>query len=102
MLYYVCRNGKIVDEYDIHKAFEICTGEEYHYDSVTYSKWLHSLLGKSITKVMRETEVDIELFVRGNNTIAAVRLYRNTHNCGLREAKDAIDAIKAKMLNKEV
>lgn len=101
MLYYVCRNGKIVDEYDVHKAFEICTGEEYHYDSVAYSKWLHSLLGKSITKVMRETEVDIELLLRFNSVIAAVRIYRDTHNCTLREAKDAVDAIKAKMLNEE-
>lgn len=102
MLYYVCRNGKIVDEYDVHKAFEICTGEEYHYDSVTYSKWLHSLLGKSITKVMRETEVDIEMFLRGNNTIAAVRIYRDTHGCTLREAKEAVDTIKTNMINWEV
>lgn len=98
MLYYVCRNGKIVDEYDVHKAFEICTGETYSWNSVAYSKWLYSLMGKAITRVMRETEVDIEMFLRGNNTIAAVRIYRDTHGCTLREAKDAVDAIKANMM----
>jgi ribosomal protein L7/L12 len=99
MLYYKLRNGNIVDEYDIHKAFEICTGETYRYDSKAYSKWLYSMLGKSIIKAMTETEVDIAQFLKGNNTIAAVRLYRDTHGCTLREAKDAIDAIKANMMN---
>lgn len=99
MLYYTLRNGKIVDEYEVHRAFEICTGETYRYDSVAYSKWLHSMLGKSIIKAMRETEIDIAQFLKGNNTIAAVRLYRDTHGCTLREAKDAIDAIKASMID---
>ena len=99
MLYYTLRNGNIVSEYDIHKAFEICTGETYHYDSSAYAKWLYSMLGKSIIKANTETEVDIEQFIKGNNTVAAVRLYREVHNCTLREAKDAIDTIKANMMS---
>lgn len=98
MLYYQLRNGNIVSEYEVHKAYEIATGNTFHYDSSDFSRWLHSLLGKSIVKAMRETEVDIEHFLRGNNTIAAVRLYRDTHGCTLREAKDAVDEIKANML----
>ena len=98
MLYYQLRNGNIVAEYELHKAFEICTGETYHYDSVAYSKWLYSLLGNSIIKAMRETEVDMMQFLKGNNIVAAVRLYRNSHNCTLLEAKEAVDKIKAEML----
>ena len=94
MLYYQLRNGNIVHEYEVHKAFEICTGETYHYDSKAYSKWLYSMLGNSITKAMRETEVNIAQFLKGNNVVAAVRLYRDQHNCTLREAKDAIDEIR--------
>ena len=94
MLYYQLRNGNIVDEYDVHKAFEICTGETYHYESIAYAKWLYSMLGNSIIKAMRETEVDIAQFIKGNNIIAAVRLYRDVHNCTLREAKDAIDKMR--------
>lgn len=99
MLYYKLRNGNIVSEYEVNKAFEICTGETFHYDSNAYAKWLYSMLGKSIIMTMTETTVDIEQFLNGNNTVAAVRLYRDQHNCTLREAKDAIDAIKANMLN---
>lgn len=101
MLYYTLRNGNIVAEYELHKAFEICTGETYHYDSTAYSKWLYSLLGKSIIKANTETEVDIEQFIKGNNIVAAVRLYRNVHGCTLHEAKYAVDEIKANM-TKEV
>ena len=94
MLYYTLRNGNIVSEYDVHKAFEICTGETYQHDSKAYSKWLYSMLGKSITKVVNETEINIEQLIKANNIIAAVRIYRDQHKCTLREAKEAIDAIR--------
>ena len=99
MLYYQLRNGNIVSEYDVHKAFEIYTGETYYYSSNAYSKWLYSLLGKSIIKAMHETDIDIAQFLKGNNIVAAVRLYRDTHVCTLREAKEAVDAIKANMFS---
>lgn len=97
MLYYQLRNGNIVSKYDVEKAFEICTGETYSYDSVEYSKWLYSMLGNSIIKAMKETEVDMMQFLKGNNIIAAARLYREAHGCGLREAKEAVDKIRAEM-----
>ena len=97
MLYYQLSNGNIVSKYDVEKAFEICTGETYTFDSKEYSKWLYSMLGKSIIKAMKETEVDMMQFVKSNNIIAAVRLYRETHGCSLREAKDAIDKMRAEM-----
>lgn len=101
MLYYQLRNGEIVSEYDVHKAFTIATGEDYQYDSKVYSNWLYNLLGKSIVKAMTERDIDIEMFIGSNNLVAAVRVYRDAHNCTLREAKDAVDVIKANMLNKE-
>lgn len=99
MLYYTLRNGKIVSEYDVQKAFEICTGETFHYDSKAYSNWLYSMLGKSITRAMNEKEIDIIQFIKGENILGAIRLYREIHNCTLREAKDAIDAMRANMFN---
>ena len=94
MLYYQLRNGNIVDEFALHKAFEIATGEVFHYSSTAYSKWLYSLLGNSIVKVMRETEIDMMQFIKGNYIIGAVRLYREMHGCTLREAKEAIDKMR--------
>ena len=97
MLYYQLRNGNIVADYELYKAFEICTGMTYHHDSVAYSKWLYSLLGNSIVKAMTESEIDMMQFIKSNNIIAAVRLYRKVNDCTLREAKDAIDKIKENM-----
>ena len=100
MLYYQLRNGNIVNEHDVQKAFEISTGESYHSNYNAYDKWLYSMLGKSIVKAMKETEIDLAQFIRGNNILGAVRLYREQHGCGLREAKDAVDKIRAKMQKK--
>lgn len=97
MLYYQLRNGNIVSEYDVQKAFEICTGEIFHYESKEYSQWLFSLLGNSIVKAMNEVDVDITQFLKGNNIIAAVRLYRNQYGCRLAEAKEAVEKIRAEM-----
>lgn len=97
-LYYTLRNGSLVTEYSVHKAFEIYTGKSYLEDSKGYSKWLHSLLGKSIVKVMKESELDVEQFVRSNNIITAVRAYRAKHGCTLIEAKEAIYKIRAEVL----
>ena len=94
MLYYQLRNGNILPEYDFHKAYEITTGKIYRYDSVEYSKWLFSLLGNPIVKAMNEWEIDIQQFIKGNNIVAAVRLYREQHRCSLREAKEAVDKMR--------
>ena len=96
-LYYTLRNGSVVPEYSVHQAFEIYTGKSYYEDSKGYSKWIHSLLGKSIVKVMKERELDVEQLVRSKNIIAAVRAYRTKHDCTLIEAKEAIDKIRAEM-----
>ena len=99
MLHYILRNGNIVDEYELHKAYEIATGKAFYYDSSDYSRWLYSLLGKSITRVVREEELTIEDVLMSASIVKAVRVYRDRNGCSLREAKDAVEAIKADMLN---
>jgi ribosomal protein L7/L12 len=39
----------------------------------------------------------VEEAIRRNNLIEAIRIYRNQTNCGLKEAKDAVDAMAARM-----
>lgn len=97
MLYYTLRNGQYVDEIDLHRAYEIVTGKTYTYDSQEYSKWLHSLLGKSIVSVQKSEDMAIEDFLKRGSTIGAVKVYRERNGCTLREAKDAIDELKKKM-----
>ena len=44
---------------------------------------------------------DEELFVKGN-IVEAVQRYRDLHNVGLREAKDAIDTLRAEWKGESV
>lgn len=60
MLYYTLRNGKIVDEYDLKKAYEIVSGKMFIDDAVGYSKFLYGLCGGSVVKAMNESDVSIE------------------------------------------
>ena len=97
MLNYFLRNGRIVDEYDLHNAYEIVSGKPYYEDEPGYSKWMYSLLGKSIVSVKKDDELSVEDVLKANSTVKAVRLYRDKNGCTLREAKDAVDQIAAKM-----
>jgi len=42
-------------------------------------------------------EEQIKQFLIKRQKIEAVKIYREAHNCGLKDAKDAVDAIEARM-----
>lgn len=42
-------------------------------------------------------EGQIKQLLRKRQKIEAVKIYREAHNCGLKDAKDAVDAIEAQM-----
>lgn len=101
MLYYTLKNGRVTTEFDMQKAFEICTGSSSAEHVRNYSKWLFSLLGKTIIKTTPEMEMTYEELIRGGNNVQAVRLYRERNHCTLIEARDAIETMKADILNKK-
>lgn len=43
----------------------------------------------------------IERAVRDNNLIQAIKLYRDLHGVGLKEAKDAVEAMRADLLQRD-
>ncbi|NRD44054.1 hypothetical protein HRD50_06035 [Corallococcus exiguus] len=47
-----------------------------------------------------ETDDAIERAVRSNNLIQAIKLYRDQHGVGLKEAKDAVEAMRADLLRR--
>lgn len=99
MLNYFLKNGRIVDECDLHKAYEIVTGNNFIYDDLGFSKWLYSLLGNSIITVKKDEDMTVEAFLEAHEMVKAVRLYRNRNGGTLREAKDAVEQIAAHMRN---
>ncbi|RKG55525.1 hypothetical protein D7X30_26655 [Corallococcus sp. AB011P] len=47
-----------------------------------------------------ESNDAIERAVRDNNLIQAIKLYRDQHGVGLKEAKDAVEAMRAELLRR--
>ncbi len=47
-------------------------------------------------------EDQIRQLLTARKKIDAVRVYREAHNCGLKEAKDAVDAIQTEMRREDV
>ena len=97
MLYYTLKNGRVVSECDVQKAYEITTGKTYMYDNPECVRWLYSLCGNSIVRARKKEDMTIEDFLDNGLIIEAVRLYRVQNDCSLREAKDAIDLIREQM-----
>ena len=48
-------------------------------------------------KPLSGIDKDIEDLIRGRNMIEAIKRYRERNGCGLREAKDAVDAIAKRL-----
>lgn len=95
-LFYKIKNGNWVRRSAIHEAFEIETGKTYYSDEKSFLCWLYPKLGKTIIAVKRSNDPTLikELLSNGQK-LSAIIVYKANHNCGLAEAKAAID----KMIN---
>ena len=91
-LYYKLANGNWVDRYDIERAFYISTGAKYTTDSKEFVRWLFSLLGESVLAVKRADDPKLvaELLKSGQK-VMAMKVYKDIHNCTLKEARDTIE-----------
>ena len=94
---YLGVDGKYYQRHELATAFFFVTGRNL-YDDPGHDKlldlWIHELIGASIEKIVNEDEVSYEDFLRANQKIMAVRVYRERNNCTLREAKEAIDKMQ--------
>lgn len=91
-LYYKLANGNWVDRYDIERAFYISTGAKYTTDSKEFVRWLFPLLGESVLAVKRAD--DPKLFaelLKSGQKVMAMKVYKDIHNCTLKESRDTIE-----------
>lgn len=95
-MYYKLANGFWVDRDDIKQAFYISTGRKYSTDSKEFVRWLFPLLGKSIVSVKRSDDPELitELLNCGQK-VFAMKVYKDIHDCTLKEARDAIERMIA-------
>lgn len=88
-MYYVLLTGRIVTEYDMRKAYEICNGSAPDVHPGHYEKWMRSIIG--VMRSIPKDEATVEQLARGNCKVEAIRKYKAIHGCTLREAKEAVD-----------
>lgn len=100
---YLGVNGRYYKEHELATAYFLTTGDcvwtseidDYH--TKKFDIWVHDLIGLSIKKIVNMNDVSYEELLRGGQKILAVQVYRDRWNCTLREAKEAIDEIQAKL-----
>ena len=90
---YKCNDGKYLTEYDIERSYTIVTGKYRLSNENDYFKWLKSIWGNYINTALNPNKIVIDKTFATHNKIMAVKVYREQHNCTLREARDAVDAL---------
>lgn len=96
MIYYeVKTTGHIVSEYDLKRAYEICTGHAFNFNGNVshYRRWANLCPVRRIP----ENEITVERLIRGGALVGAVKLYREKNSCSLLEARDACNKIRDDM-----
>lgn len=87
-LYFATKDNDVVFKSDIIKAYFLKTGIKIAYDDVDRIR----LAAASMAGIERELKRPSPVFlVKHGHECAAVRVYRDIHECSLREAKDIID-----------
>ena len=97
-LYFRTTDNDIAFGTDIVKAYYLNTGIKIDPDDVGKIRFV----ARHMYGIERELTYPSPVFlVKHGHIVAAMRVYRDIHNCTLREAKDAVDKIQ-KQFNEEV
>lgn len=95
--YYRLSTGRIVDEFDINRAFEITTGLNRIYNDEIFERWKNRLYDISIEESIQPGNRLIDYCVNNGQMVMAIRIFRDLYGGTLVEAKDAVYKIKEEM-----
>lgn len=90
--FFKMKSGILITEREIQLAYEITHGEKPSENPDAYTKFLRNDCA-IVSIITDEAMMTVEDFIRGGATLHAIKCYREEHNCSLKEAKDAIDAM---------
>ena len=94
-MYFELTTGRIVTEREMHTAYEILYGEKPDENIPRYNDWINSVYG--IEELISKSEITIEQLIKGDAFVEAVKLYKDQHDCTLREAREIVDKIRKEM-----
>lgn len=96
-MYYVLYNNEIESETTIAQAFSIVTKKSRVTHEGEYLKFLYNLIKNgSITSWFRSDKVSDDFIfnlTKNNKRVLAMKLYRDSHNITLTEAKFAVEGM---------
>ena len=89
-LYFATKDNDVVFKADVIKAYYLKTGIKIDHDDVDRIR----LIAASMAGIERELKRPSPVFlVKHGHECAAVRVYRDIHECSLHEAKNAVERI---------
>lgn len=92
-LWYKFYNGVWYDREHLEDLFFISTRKHAKDNDILFIKWLYPRLGNIILDVRIADESFIKELVKNGQKITAIRVWKNTYNTSLAEAKEAVERI---------
>lgn len=89
-VYYKTTKGIVIRNSDLEEAYLITTGKFRYESERDYLLWLNSIWGKYVISAHKANELSIAEVARNGQTFMAVCLYRESHDCDVREAHNAV------------
>ena len=96
MKFYKLKNGNIVTDYELAKAYEITTGTHLELGNSLHTYYLNRYIGYlytvSLERELEPSDENVKLIALVNRTQAAI-MYKSIHKCSAQEALDYIKSI---------
>lgn len=96
MKFYRLKNGNIVTDYDLIKAYEINTGKHLELWNNLHADYLNRyidyLYTVSLESELEPSDENVEIIAKASRAQAAI-MYKSIHYCGVREAMDYVKSI---------
>lgn len=96
MKFYRLKNGNIVTDYELMKAYEISTGMHLEPGNTLHTDYLNRyieyLYTVSLERELEPSDENVKLIAIANRAQAAI-MYKDIHKCSVQEAMDYIKSI---------
>lgn len=87
---YIGFDGLAYDQYSLERSFYLLTGKKAYNNEAEFIRFIDNCFGKSIKEYYPGT---FDNFIKYGRKLDAISIYREKFNCGLAEAKEAVEKL---------
>lgn len=88
------KNGNFITDHDIMKAYEITVGTHLEFTNVFHKDYLEKFINYLYTTTLdyelESNDENVILLARKDTVVKAATMYKQVHDCSLRDAVDAV------------